>query len=438
MDEPNLPLQSPAAERSLLGAMLRSADVIAEHRDRVPTECFYLDAHQKICDAIYSLYDRRANVDANTVSLELQKAGTHEDAGGTVYLGELWAAAATSGSAEYYSKIILEKYKARRLIALLQENLGQLYDCIPTEDVVGQIGQGIDRITSLTAGIEGVTIQESSKLVMENIDARSRGERPATLPTGFPGLDDHLCGGLRNGGLTVLAARTSKGKTAFALAIARNTCKAGRGVFFVSLEQSHDEITERHFAALSGVSGRRIIAGDLKPEHIPKILEANDTVQPWQFVVDDRRNLSASQIAAAARRQVRKFKCPTLIVVDYLSLIRADDPRAQRYMQVGDTVKKLRSMAGILNVPVLLLAQLNREAKDDEVTEIRHIRESGDVEQDADAILLIHQETDETTGQPLEKFRLIIGKQRNGPKGNIALIRHAATFDFKEAEEIPT
>lgn len=431
----DLPSHSADAERALIGAMLRSIDAIAEARALLPTEAYYFDAHQKIADAICSLDARSCRVDLVTVVDELTKSGKLDDVGGQVYLADLWQGAPTAWKAEHYAEIILEKYRHRSLSHLLRDVLGQLDAGSPPDDAATDLSSGIDRVFE-AGSLNGHTIQESGTIVMANIDARSRGERPATLSTGFCQLDEVLCGGLRNGGLTVLAARTSRGKTALALTIARNICSGGKAVFFVSLEQSHEEIVERHFSAIADVSGRRIILGDLLPEHGERIIQAHATIQPWKFVVEDRRNLSASQIASMARRHVRRFHCPTLIVIDYLSLIRAEDAKAQRYFQVGETVKRLRAMAGDLGVPVLLLAQLNRQAVDHDLPEVRHIRESGDVEQDADAILLLHQETD-VQGAPTESFRLMVAKQRNGPTADVMLRRHAATFDFTEESAIP-
>lgn len=432
--EPKLPAQAPESEKYVLGAMLKSDNAVAEIRGRLPAECFYFDAHQKIASAIYDLYDARKPSDMIAVIIELRKRGQIEDIGGEIYLADVRDIATTVANADYHAKLVLEAYSSRSLSYLLTEAQGNIAAGMPSEDVISEIANGIDRIGAKSS-VDGITIQKSVEVVMANIDARMRGERPATLATGFRELDATLCGGLRNGGLTVIAARTSVGKTALALSIGRNVALAGHAVLVFSLEQQHDEITERNLSALSMVSGRRIITGELDSTHTPKIFQASEDVRKWKYIIHDRRNVTSSQIVSTARRHVNRFKCPTLIVIDYLSLIRSDDPKQQRYMQVGEIVKKLRNMAGDLGVPVLVLAQLNREAKQNELPEIRHIRESGDVEQDADAILLLYQEmiqNGDANYEPTENFRLIVAKQRNGPKADIALERDAATFNFME------
>jgi replicative DNA helicase len=436
MTEPTrLPPHNREAERSVLGAMIQWPETITDWRDRLAPDRFYFDAHQKIATAIYSLYDHSKPIDLITVELALKTAGHLEDTGGAVYLAEMFEAAGFN--CDYHAQIVLDKAGYRELAHLAFTAAALAHDqAEPISEAIGRLHAELDRIDGHRATASGITIQESARIVLDNIDARRRGERPACLPTGFPVLDDLLCGGLRNGGLTVLAARTSRGKTALALTFARNVCAAGGGVVFFSLEQAHDEITERNFAAIASVSGRRLQSGDMRDEHAKAVLRANDHIQPWRFITDDRRNLNATQIVSAARRHLKKIGGRVLVVVDYLSLIRSEDPRAPRYQQVGDTVRKLRAMAGTLGVPVLLLAQLNREAEVCEVPEVHHIKESGDVEQDADAILLLHQVTDDQ-GQASDDFRLFVAKQRNGPKGEVSLARTPETFIFEEATGIP-
>lgn len=434
----HLPKHSDAVERETLGAMLRDVNAVILLRGTLPPEFFYSYASQELCAAIYEIYDRGGIPDVNSVISNLNRKGILDDVGGAndVY-GLLEMAATTSTATESHSKTIVDLFMHRRYRHALQLALKELDETDqPALDMIEQFRSELDRITDGVAGAEGVSIQESGRRVLSDIDARMRGERPATMPTGFPTLDLTLCGGLKNGHMTVLAARTSKGKTAFALAIARNIAKNGNAVFFVSLEQQHNEITERNFSSLSGISGRRIISGDLDKRQVDQIMAANDSVQKWKFVMDTRRRRTAQQIVSACRRQIRKFGMPTLVVVDYISLIQPEGKsKNQRYQQVGEMSRELRNMAEMLQVPVVVLAQLNREAKDDELPEIRHIRESGDIEQDADCIMLLHQESKDIgfSDSKLEKFRLIVAKQRNGPTNDVMFDRHSSTFNFTES-----
>jgi replicative DNA helicase len=191
-----------------------------------------------------------------------------------------------------------------------------------------------------------------------------------------------------------------------------------------------------NIASLAGVSGRRIRSGDVTPQHIESLMNAADVARDWRWITDYRQGPKADQIAAAALRNARQLSGLSLIVVDYLTRIRPDDPKAPRYQQTGTSVRKIQDLARTMGVPVLLLAQLNREAADSERPALHHIRESGDVEQDADAVLLLHQETDQH-GELMEQFRLMVAKQRNGPRGEIPFERNPTTFQFREAEMIP-
>jgi replicative DNA helicase len=423
------------AEQAVLGTMIRNPSSIVRWRDRLTPDRYYIAAHRIVAETVYAMYDRGEHIDLLTVESALKASGRFEDVGAD-YLPTLHGQGGFS--ADHYAKIVIDRAGFRDYVHTVIEAVAQLRNPTgPTSELRDALIQRLESDAGQLRS-DGVTIQESSRQVMENIDARRQGQRPACLPTGFPTLDDLLCGGLRNGGLTVLAARTSRGKTALALKFTRNICANGGSVCFFSLEQAHDEITERNLSALSKVSGRRLQAGDMDHALTERVLAAYGTVQSWRFIVDDRRNLTATQIVSAARRHIDKIGGDrVLVVVDYLSLIRAEDPRAMRYQQVGDTVRKLRAMAGTLRVPVLLLAQLNRTAEESELPEVHQIKESGDVEQDADAILLLHQECD-TAGELTEDFRLLVAKQRNGPRGQVRLARSATTFDFAESESIPT
>jgi replicative DNA helicase len=391
------------AELYALGALIGNPEQIGDWRDTLTLDHFYHYPYRVVCKALYGLHDRNAEIDAATVYAELVSTGKLDDVGAEL-IGELASKAGQLCSVHQHVEQVIRASQSREYGRALQAAVWELDNSHgPVDDLMDRHRQELDRITDGSAGMDGVPVRASVNDVLDEIGARVRGERPACLPTGFRRLDDLMCGGLGIGHVTVLAARTSIGKTALALSITRNVCVGGGAVFFASLEQSHTELTERNLSAIAEVSSRRIRAGDLTKEHCDRLAHAADAIRDWRLMVDDRRNRTAGQMVAAARRNRKRMGGLSLVVVDYLTLIRSDDPKAPRYIQAGAPVRKLQDMARALRVPVLLLAQLNRQATDDVLPQLHHIRESGDVEQDTDAALLLHQELD-LGQQPSERF----------------------------------
>jgi replicative DNA helicase len=263
---------------------------------------------------------------------------------------------------------------------------------------------------------------------MERIDARMQGTHSeGGVDTHFTDYDA-MSGGMHNGELIILAARPSMGKTAFALNIAENvSLLGGVPVLFVSLEMSGIELADRLLCSVARVNGHRLRNGTISQDDRKRLVEKAMLVSNAPLYVDDSPTRTVSEIAAVARRIRQREKRLGLIVIDYLQLIEPDNPKDPRQEQVAKIARRLKGLAREQLVPVLCLAQLNRQAEEgkDHRPRLSHLRESGAIEQDADVVMFVHREEYYHRGDEASQYagqaEIIIAKQRNGPIGEVEL-----------------
>lgn len=420
-----LPPQNLDAERSVLGSMLRDNDVIDVVTQLVTAESFYLDAHRKIFQAISDLRDKGGQpVDLVILAEELIKRSQLEDVGRAPYLAELWDAAPTAANAEYYAKIVRDKSIVRSLIHAGTEILRDAYDQNqPAEELLEGAERKILDVAQMGVTGQTITLEQAIAETYRRIDDRASGKQKAGgLPTGFADLDE-LTAGLHDGELVIIAARPSVGKTSFALGIIRNVIVEQKdAVFFVSLEQSRIELTERLLCAQSRVDSHRLRKGTLSSDDMDRLIDAGGVLRNGRLFIDDSPVQSMLRIAANARRLKLRHGIK-LLVVDYLQLIEPDNRRDPRQEQVAQISRRLKALAKELQIPLVALAQVNRASEDrqDHRPRLADLRESGSLEQDADTVMILHRPDRYEPGQHEGIIEIIIGKQRNGPTGEITL-----------------
>jgi replicative DNA helicase len=258
--------------------------------------------------------------------------------------------------------------------------------------------------------------------------------------TGLIELDDMTSGGMHPAELVILAARPSMGKTALATNIAEHVAVEGRHTtLFVSLEMANLELAQRMLCGRGRIDGQKLRKNFLSNEDYERLQHAAAELGEAPLYIDDTPSRNINEIAAVARRLKRQTGNLGLVVIDYLQLIEPDDPRDPRQEQVSKIARRLKGMARELEVPVLCLAQLNRqaEATKDNIPRLSHLRESGAIEQDADVVVFIHREEYYHSPDDVEqkgiggKAQIIVAKQRNGPTGHIevAWLRNYMKFE---------
>ncbi len=373
------------------------------------------------------LMEQGKAVDYITLGDWLKEKQLLEDAGGHSYLVDLWdAAPGSAGNARHYADIVRQKAIIRNLIHACNELSQQAYDqSLPATELLDAAERRIFEIAELGITGETKTLQEAISEAYVRLDQRKqRGDvEYSGVPTGFVDLDS-LTAGMQNSELIIVAARPSVGKTSFALNLVRHVCVEERlPVLFVSLEQARVELAERLLCCQARVDSHRLRKGHLNQEEITKLFEAGDVLSQAKLFIDDTPGQSMLRIAANARRLKLRHDL-RLVVIDYLQLIDPDDKRDSRQEQVAAISRRLKFLARELTVPVIALAQVNRSSEDrqDHRPRLSDLRESGALEQDADTVMLLHRPDYHEAGLNEGIVEVIVGKQRNGPTGDVTLM----------------
>ena len=437
--EKNLP-HNLDAERSILGSIILENRALSMAQEILREEDFYRESHRKIYRVMGSLTERSAVIDLITLKNELQRAGDLDSVGGPAYISSLIDGVPRSSNVEHYARIVKEKAILRslidagnRIIHLCYEGEGAADDLLDeAQKQIFAIAEG-----NLRSGF--VPVRDVASPTLEYIDRlHERKELVTGVPTGYERLDE-LTSGLQNSDLIVLAARPSMGKTALALNIAQHVAiKAGRTVGVFSLEMAKEQLFLRMLCGQARVDAHRLRTGRLGKEEWTRLTLAFGELTEARIFIDDTPGLSIFEMRAKSRR-LKAERGLDLVVVDYLQLMRGRSRYENRTQEVSDISRSLKGLAKELGVPVIALSQLSRAPEQgggDHRPQLSHLRESGAIEQDADVVLFIFREE---VYRPAEDNRgvaeVIIGKQRNGPSGDIvqlAFIKEYTRFENLE------
>jgi len=433
-------------EQAVLGALLREPelcdDVILILRE---PEDFYHDAHQRIYRQIMKMRNDNSAIDLRLLVTNLKAADELELVGGQAYIGELMSSVPISVHAVHYAKIVREKATLRRLIHTGSEIVRDAY--APETQVKDLLDKAASQMTQLCENQTVNQVTDMAALMIEAsdyLDRKARGDGDADgVRTGFTDLDT-LIDGFHPNELIILAARPGMGKTALALNIAENVAIKGKQtVLFVSLEMAKLELALRLICSRAQLESQKVRRNLLSKDENRRFGDACGELADAPMFIDDTPSRSVAEIAAVARRLKRQNDLK-LIVIDYIGLIRpenADDPRQE---QVAKFARRLKLLSRELHLPVLCLAQLNRQAdtgRKDERPRLSQLRESGAIEQDADVVMFIHRkamamsEEDAAAADMNNMAELIVAKQRNGPTDDVPLIFRREWTRFYSAAE---
>jgi len=437
-----LPPQNLEAEQSVLGALMLDKNAIINVADILKSDDFYKPAHGKIYEAIIKLFDKREPIDLVSVSNILQKENSLKEIGGQTYLSQLMELVPTAAHADHYANIIKERKILRDLIKVSAEITESAVDSSEdVETMLDTIEQKIFSISQHSIKHKFISLRDELKGAFERIEKLHRGEgRLRGVSTGFPELDNVLSG-FQKSDLIVLGARPSLGKTTLALDIARNAALIGEqpiGIF--SLEMSRDQIVDRLVAAQAQVPLWELRTGRLRGEEdFEYIQNALDQLSKVPIFIEDTIDQTVLQMRATARRLQAEHGL-SMIIVDYLQLIKPRNANDNMVQQVTECSRGLKAMARELNVPVLALSQLSREVdkRDNKRPRLSDLRESGAIEQDADVVLMIYRKERNNINPNAEEeniAEIIIAKHRNGPTGMIKLKFDQERVCFKSIDK---
>jgi len=426
-----LPPQDLDAERSVLGSILLKQDVLDEVAGIVTAGDFYAEAHGRLFSHVVTMHEAGQPIDVVTLKDRLTREGDFEAIGGAAYLAEVAQSVPYAANAVHYANIVRDKAKLRSVIHTGSAMVRDAYDPAGNaDDVLARAEEALSRAEE--HGRQSDAIDAATAVDGAIRQAQQSGEHRRGLPTGLVDFDRQL-GGLFPGELIVLAARPRMGKTSLGIQVMAHNAPRDRGVLFASLEMSATELTTRMLCSRAGVDSNRLRTGSLEGDDLAALEREAAELRGAAFWVVDRPSLTTADMRREARRLHRRSGL-ALLVVDYLQRVTPADVRVKRYEQVGQITGELKRLAREFNVPVLLLAQLNREveATADHRPRLSHLRESGDIEQDADVVAFLHRpEVYKPDDADLHgQAALIVEKNRNGPTSRFELSWDETTTTF--------
>ena len=438
------------AEQAVLGALLIDETAFDQVATYLKTGDFYLLAHQHVFAACEELAKESQAVDPVLVNHRLDARGLLGSAVPKELVFGLARGVGVTANVVHYARLVADLSRGRRMMLTAQRvvergyeagaNVQQFLDTSQQEVFTAAQGSSIETLKK---------IEEPMMRAVENLEAVQKrvlaGESPITgVQTGIQSLDKNTLG-LQPGTLTILAARPSVGKTAFALNIASAAAvKHGHKVAFFSLEMPSDQLALRLLAAEAKLDWRKITQGQLGRYEWDKIAVHADRISQASIWLDDNFVLTPVELRAKCRK-IQRDSGLDLVMIDYLQLMHAPSDRAtqSREQEIATISRSLKALANELKIPIVALSQLNRgvEKRKGEPPMLSDLRESGAIEQDADIVMFLHRQEEEDDGQrtgpppETQQVQLIIAKQRQGPVGTIDLVFFRTNTFFAEMEK---
>src|SRR3954470_1231371 len=429
------PPHSAEAEQGVLGSMLLSPrDVIAECVERINEQYFYIPAHQTVYNFLVDLWNAGQAIDLITFTQILRDRNLLDAIGGASFVTSLYTFVPTAANANYYLDIVRDKYVLRQIIAAATESVRRAYE--EQDEVNNLLDEVEQKIFAVGEDRFKGQMQSMKDQVMEAIEAIEKLYEHkggiTGISTGFVEFD-RLTSGLHPAEMIVIAARPSMGKTAFAMNIAEHVAlQEKQAVAIFSLEMSGQQLVQRFLCSRARVNLKKVRDGFLGEREFASLTSAASKLAESKMFIDDTSGLSILELRAKARRMKAQHAI-RLIVVDYLQLLRSTSRRGQdnRQIEISEISAGLKGLAKELNIPIIVVAQLNRNPENRTGDSkgrprLSDLRESGSIEQDADLVGLLVREayyadTDEEKEEAAGNADLIIAKQRNGPVGDIPL-----------------
>jgi replicative DNA helicase len=435
-----VPPNSKSLEASILGAIMLEKGAFDIAIEIIKSECFYVDAHKIIFQAMCLLQQKNSPIDTETIFEELRKSEDIDKVGGPFALIQLTKSVFSAANIEAHCKIIYQKYLQREVIRISSEAIGNAYeDSCDAFDLVDQTEKEISGINNITSKSYS-NIQDEVVSVLNNIyTLKNSGKELIGVNTGFKAMNQLTCG-WQSPDFIVLAARPSVGKTALALRLARNAnCPVG----FFSLEMNKRQLIQRILSAESGIHLENIIRGRLSEDELDMLSVVAGDLK--NFMIDDKAAPNIYELRNKARKM--KKDGAGLIIIDYLQLMKGiDNGRPDnREQEISKISRDIKSLCKELEIPIIALSQLSRgvESRQNKMPQLSDLRESGAIEQDADIVMAmyrpeyygvnVNENGDNMNGETHIKFL----KHRNGALDTIKLRAKLSIQQFYDFEDQP-
>lgn len=412
------------AEKYLLGSILLDNSVMSLVLEIVKPEDFYTPINAEIYKACIKLNSAGHPIDVATIMFAVKDTDWFRD-NGVTYIMDLVGQTPSSCNCVYYAKIIRNDALRRKLNTFADQLLAKTSaPVVDSFELASNVIQELSEISDSVSESDYCDLREAMRKACAQIEetVQNNGKLPG-VSTGFVDLDTFL-GGLRNGSLTIIAARPAMGKTAFVVNILQNLCiREKQPALMFSLEMTQAELAMRIMSSESKISGSDIRIGNLKPKEWDDMLNTVESCCDVPLFIDETSSLTIAALQERAKR-IKKVKDLKLVVVDYLQLLSSSSSKASnREQEIADIARGLKRLAKDISCPVIALAQLNRsvESRAEKRPMLSDLRESGSIEQDADNVLFIHRPGYYDKNEKQDVAEIIVAKQRSGPTGIVHL-----------------
>ncbi len=427
-DGMNLPFNAEA-EQSVLGALLLDSECLPDIMEIIPSEeYFYLASNKAIYRAMIDLFTVGKPVDLITVLEQLRNDGDFDEGSSKTYLMQLANIVPSISSADYYAKIVRDKFLLRNLIVSSREIIDDAAQ--PGDDVSKLIDAAEQKIFDIRDNRSIKGLEKISDVIIQTFDRLDLLNSPESdsirsIPTGIGALDNTITG-LNRSDLILLAARPGMGKTSFALNIARHvSVKCKKRVAFFSLEMTKEQLSSRLLSTEGLIQGTKLRTGNLSEEEWTRLIEAGDVLSKAEMYMDDTPGITVPEIKA----KLRRLKNVDLIIIDYLQLMSASRRIDNRVQEISEITRNLKILAKEFNVPVITLSQLSRasEQRTEHKPQLSDLRDSGSIEQDADIVLFLYREdyyrnsSDSDADVNKNSGECIVAKNRHGETRSVPL-----------------
>ncbi len=438
-----LPPQNIEAEQSVLGAVLLDNSALTTSLELLVNDDFYKDSHRRIFAAMIELFEKNEPIDIITLTDHLKRKNDLETVGGTSYLTALVSFVPTAANIRYHCKIVREKAMMRGLLRSVTDIASNVYDGeLDAEELMDFAERTVFDLSERRIKASFVTLKEVIKDSFQMIEhLYDRKETITGVPSGFKELDE-LTTGFQRSDLIIVGGRPSMGKTAFSLNIAQHVgVNINEPVAIFSLEMSKEQLAFRMLCSEAMVDSNSIRKGFIKKDDWHNLTSAASKLAGSPIFIDDSSGMTVLEMRAKARRLKAEHGL-SLVIVDYLQLMRGRGNVERREQEISEISRSLKGLAKELRVPVIALSQLNRGVETRGGTKkptLADLRESGAIEQDADVIIFLYRDEVYNKDNPdnKNKAEIIVAKQRNGPTDSITLsfLSHCTRFmDYTDRE----
>lgn len=413
-------------EDILLGELMTEPEHLSEIAEIVKPEMFFKSENKKIYESIMSMYLNNENIDIYTVASNLEKKNVLEYVGGAYGVAKLVENVGSCNSIEYHAKIVAQTHFRRELIKLTSKSNDDAYnEAIDIADVINDLEKNIAKVTDLTSGSKSnaVKLIEIVPSVVKQIeDTQLRGDGISGVETGFSSIDK-VTHGWHNSDMIIIGGRPAMGKTALIVSFAENMAKIGKKVLICSLEMAKEQLCMRLMSMNSGVDHEDLISGNMTTEKWKLLEDAIAKFDNMGLYIDDESGINEISFKNKVKRYKKEHDID-IVIVDYLQLMNSSKDFGSKTNNVGHVSTSIKTIAKEFNIPIIVLSQLSREAAKrqggDMKPTLTDLRDSGNIEQDADVVGFIHRPqyygipiTED--GEPTEGLgQFLIEKNRHG------------------------